>query len=125
MPHLTPSSAPSRELHGVTFTSFASSRTGAAHLAAWRADFPPRTPGAAHAMSQEEVLNVVVGALDVEIDAERFTARAGDAVLVPAGARFRISNTTSQPAQAWVTTSLGMTVVMHDDGQVLAPPWAQ
>jgi quercetin dioxygenase-like cupin family protein len=125
MSHLLSASAQSYDLQGVTFNSFISSQTGATQLAAWRADFPPATSGAAHTMTEEEVLHVLAGALDVEIDDERFTAQAGDAILVPAGARFRLSNSTTAPAQAWVTTRLGMTAVMHGSGQHVVPPWAQ
>jgi quercetin dioxygenase-like cupin family protein len=125
LPHITSESAVSRQLQGVDFVSFVTTDTGSARLAAWRADFPPNTSGAAHSMSQEEVLHVLSGQLEVEIDDERFTARVGDAVLVPAGARFVIGNRTEEPAQAWVVTSTGMTAVMADSGQRIVPPWAQ
>ncbi|QKT09229.1 cupin domain-containing protein [Gordonia sp. X0973] len=124
MYHLTSTSAPTYDLHGVTFSSYAASRSGASSLAAWRADFPPHTPGAAHSMTAEEVVAVLDGQLDVEVDDDRFTAAAGDAVLVPAGTRFRISNNSPASARAWVTTTLGMNAVMGDD-QRIAPPWAQ
>ena len=125
MPHLTTTSARSFQLHGVTFTSFAASASGAAQLGAWRADFGPRTSGQPHRMSCEEVLFVLDGSLDIEIDDERFTAQPGDAVLVPAGARFRVSNHGAGPARAWVTTQLGMSATMDGSGETLTPPWAE
>ena len=76
-------------------------------------------------MSEEEVLYVLAGQLAVEVADDHFTAEAGDAVLVPAGARFRVSNDTDQPAQAWVTTSIGMTAALCAGGEQLTPPWAQ
>ena len=124
MPHLTTATTRRFDMHDVTFTSYASSATGATRLAAWRVDVPPGTPGQVHAMSQEECLTVLTGSLDIEIDQERFTATAGEAVLVPAGARFRVSNATDEPAQAWVTTQLGMQATMAD-GEWISPPWAQ
>ncbi|MFT4199878.1 cupin domain-containing protein [Gordonia sp. (in: high G+C Gram-positive bacteria)] len=124
MTHLTTANARSFDLHGVTFHSFAASHSGATRMAAWRADFPPHTPGTAHSMTDEEVLHVLDGRLDVEVDDERFTVEPGDAVLVPTGARFRVSNNSDQPARAWVATPLGMNAVMGD-GQHVAPPWAQ
>lgn len=124
MPHLTTATTRRFDMHDVTFTSYASSATGATRLAAWRVDVAPGTPGQVHAMSQEECLTVLTGSLDVEIDDEAFTARAGDAVLVPAGAAFRVSNRTDEPAAAWVTTLLGMTATMAD-GAPVTPPWAQ
>ncbi len=125
MTHLTTTNARRFDIHGVEFTSFVSSSTGSTSLAAWRADFRPWTPGHAHTMSREEVLYVVDGVLDVEIDEEGFAAVAGDAVLVHAGATFRVSNSSGRPASAWVTTTLGMTATMLDSGAHLVPPWAQ
>jgi mannose-6-phosphate isomerase-like protein (cupin superfamily) len=125
MPHLTQSTVRTFTMHGVAFTSYASTDAGAAQLGAWRADFAPETPGQAHRMSHEEVLYVISGVLDVEIDDERFLAEPGSAVLVPAKARFRISNTTTQPARAWVVTPLGMTATMEATGEQMTPPWAQ
>lgn len=125
MPHLTATDAPTFSVHGVTFTSLVSSATGSHTLAAWRADFAPRTPGEAHTMSDEEVLHLLDGTLAFEVGEERFTAHAGEAVLVPAGAVFRVTNASDQPASAWVTTTLGMTATMIDSGERMTPPWAQ
>lgn len=125
MPHLTSASARSFHVHGVDFHSYVSSAAGAAQLGAWRAEFAPGTPGQAHRMTHEEVLYLLQGSLEVEVDAAQFTARAGDVVLVPAGALFRVGNSSDDLASAWVTTSLGMAATMEADGQRLTPPWAQ
>lgn len=123
--HATTQDARTFEVHGVTFHSFVTSHTGATRLAAWRADFAPHTPGQAHSMSEEEVFHCLAGTLEVELDADRFTVRAGESVLVPAGTVFRVSNDTGEPAQAWVTSLIGMRATMQADGSELAPPWAQ
>lgn len=125
MPHMSTLSAQTFEVHGVTFRSYASSAAGAAQLGAWCAEFGPRTIGVPHRMSHEEVLYVLEGRLDVEIDGEQFIATAGDCVLVPAGARFRIDNDTDAAARAWATTTLGMTATIEPTGDHMAPPWAQ
>lgn len=125
MSHLTRTAAPVHHLHGVTFRSFAASHSGAAHLAAWHAEFPPSTVGTAHSMTEEEVLHVLRGRLAVELGPDSFTADAGDAVLIPAGTRFRVSNNADAPAEAWVTTTVGMNAVMDSDGARVALPWAQ
>ena len=39
--------------------------------------------------------------------------------------RLRVSNNGDDPAQAWVTTTLGMNAVMGTGDQRVAPPWAQ
>lgn len=125
MPLLTHDTACTYTMHGVTFTSHANSSTGATRLAGWSAQFDPRTPGQEHRMSSEELLHVLDGSLDIEIDGDAFTAGAGDTVLVPARAAFRVSNVTDQPARAWVVTTLGMTATMTTDGTTINPSWAQ
>lgn len=112
-------------MHGVTFTSHASSATGAAQLAGWCADFEPHSPGQPHRMSHEELLHVLTGTLTVDIDGQRFEAGTGDTVLIPAGASFCANNLSDQPARAWVVTTLGMTATMDADGSPITPPWAQ
>jgi quercetin dioxygenase-like cupin family protein len=124
-PHLSPADARVFHLHGVTFSSFASSASGAQSIAAWRAEFEPHTPGRPHTMTEEEVIHVLAGALEVKVDGDRFTARAGDAVLVPAGAVLTVDNATDEVARAWVTSVVGMKATMLEGGTPLAPPWAQ
>jgi quercetin dioxygenase-like cupin family protein len=125
VPHLTDQTSRTFRIHGVTFHSYASGASGANEMGGWRADFAPHTPGQPHRMSHEELLYILDGSLEVEVDDEHFVADSGDAVVVPAGARFRVSNTGAEPAQAWVTTRLGMTAEMEVDCRHLAPPWAQ
>ncbi|SFC16807.1 Cupin domain-containing protein [Nocardioides terrae] len=124
MTHLKSSEARTFHMHGVSFHSYAASASGASRLAGWRVEFEPHVPGQAHTMTEEEVLYVLSGELDVEVGADRFTARAGDAILVPAGAGFRVSNTTDRPSQAWATSLIGMRAVMLPGEQEIAPPWA-
>lgn len=124
MPHLTNLDVRAFTMHGVTFNSYASTSSGAAELAAWQAEFEPNTPGLEHTMTKEEILHVLDGVLEVDIDEQHYTARRGDAVLVPSGAQFRVSNDSAEPARAWVVTSLGMQASMGS-GEAVSPPWAQ
>ncbi len=123
MPHLSHETARAFDLHDVTFTSFASTASGAADIAAWRVDFPPSTPGRAHTMTCEEVLHVLSGELHAEVDGESHVVPTGDALLVPPGAVVRVG-TGSEPASAWVTSLIGMTASMSS-GEQVTPPWAQ
>jgi quercetin dioxygenase-like cupin family protein len=123
--HLSPVDARVFHLHGVTFSSFASTANGARSIAAWQAEFAPRTPGRPHTMTEEEVLHVLTGALEMQVDDDRFTAVSGDAVLVPAGAVLTVGNAADEVARAWVTSVVGMKATMLEDGAQLAPPWAQ
>lgn len=125
MLHLTPDTNTPIDLHGVTFTPFARSSSGATSLAAWTADFAPHAEGQAHTMSEEEIFYVTAGELEVEVGPDCATVRAGEAVVVPSDTPFRVTNSVDAPARAWVTTTIGMTATMLDDGSHLAPPWAQ
>lgn len=112
-------------MHQVTFRGFANSASGAAELAGWSAWFAPGTSGLEHRMSREEILYVVTGSLDVQIDADVQVAAEGDCVLVPAGAALCVGNSAERPAMAWVVTTLGMTASMIADDASITPPWAQ
>jgi hypothetical protein len=51
-------------------------------------------------------------------------ASAGDAIVVPAGAVFKIDNLGGQRASAWVTTSVGLEAMLAD-GSSISPPWVR
>jgi quercetin dioxygenase-like cupin family protein len=112
------------QMHGTSFTSYASPAHGSRELCAWRIEIPGGTEGVPHHVSREEVLYVLSGTLRVSVDGEAADAVAGDAVLVPAGARLRASNLAAGPATAWVTTTVGFAGVLPD-GSWFTPPWTR
>jgi quercetin dioxygenase-like cupin family protein len=118
-----PDAVPHR-LHGATFHSFAAPATGSRELCAWRLEVAPGTAGAAHRVSREEVLLVLTGDLTVTLDGVTAQLAPGEAVVVPAGSRFRVDNTSAGPATAWVTTSVGLEATMAD-GSTISPPWVR
>jgi quercetin dioxygenase-like cupin family protein len=112
------------QMHGSSFTSYASPARGSRELCAWRLEIPGRTDGVPHHVSREEVLYVLSGTLRVTLDGDVTEATAGDVVLVPAGAQFGVSNQTDSPATAWVTTTVGFAGVLPD-GSWFTPPWTR
>lgn len=112
------------QMHGTSFTSYASPARGSRELCAWRIEIPGGTEGVPHHVSREEVLYVLSGMLRVTLDGETEEAGPGDVVLVPAGARFGASNLAAEPATAWVTTSAGFAGVLPD-GSWFTPPWTR
>ena len=110
------------ELHGTTFTSYARPGSGSRELCSWRVEIPGRTEGVPHQVSREEVLYILSGSVRVLIDDNRQDAAAGDAIVVPAGARFGLDNLADEPMIAWVTTTPGFGAIMAD-GSWLTPPW--
>ena len=116
--------AVAHELHGATFHSYVAPASGSRELCAWRLEVAAGTAGVEHRVSREEVVLLVSGRLTVTVDGVTSTLSAGDVVFVPAGASFRVDNTSGAPAGAWVTTSVGLQATMPD-GTSISPPWVR
>ena len=124
MPVIRATQSVEHQMHGTSFTSYASPARGSRELCAWRIEIPGGTEGVPHRVSREEVLYVLRGTLRVSLDDEAGDAVPGDVVLVPAGARFGASNLATEPAAAWVTTTAGFAAVLPD-GSWFTPPWTR
>ncbi len=112
------------ELPGARFHSYVAPARGSTQLCAWRVEVDPGVVGAAHAVSHEEVMVTLAGTPSVLLDGGRHDLSPGDVVEVPAGSSLRLDNPGSEPAELWVTASVGLTARMSS-GAVLAPPWTQ
>jgi quercetin dioxygenase-like cupin family protein len=124
MPVIHAADAAVHQMHGTSFTSYASPARGSRELCAWRIQIPARTEGVPHHVSREEVLYVLSGTLRATVDERSEEATAGDVILVPAGSRFGVDNLADEPATAWVTTSVGLAAVLPD-GSWITPPWTR
>jgi quercetin dioxygenase-like cupin family protein len=112
------------QMHGTSFTAYASPARGSRELCAWHIEIPGHTEGVRHHVSREEVLYVLSGTIRASLDGQAEDATAGDVIVVPAGARFGADNLADEPATAWVTTSVGLLGVLPD-GSWITPPWTQ
>jgi quercetin dioxygenase-like cupin family protein len=112
------------QMHGTSFTSYASPARGSKELCAWRIEIPGHTQGVPHHVSREEVLYILSGAIHVTVDDQPEEAAAGDVILVPAGSRFGADNLADEPAIAWVTTTVGFAGILPD-GSWITPPWTR
>jgi mannose-6-phosphate isomerase-like protein (cupin superfamily) len=112
------------QMHGTSFTAYASPARGSRELCAWHIEIPGHTEGVPHHVSREEVLYVLSGTLRASLDGHAEDATAGDVIVVPAGAEFAAGNLGDEPATAWVTTSVGLLGVLPD-GSWISPPWTQ
>jgi quercetin dioxygenase-like cupin family protein len=81
----------------------------------------PGQAGPEHVSDREQVWLVLEGAAEVELDGERLSAAAGDAVVIPAGARRRID--TAEGVTAIVSTGAGAAVTTDAHG-TRPLPWA-
>jgi quercetin dioxygenase-like cupin family protein len=124
MPVIHASEAETHQMHGTAFISYAVSGRGSSELRAWRVEIPAGTTGVAHRVTREEVLYVLGGTVRVHLDSQITEANAGDAIVVPGGARFAVDNVGGEPATAWVSTSAGFAAILSD-GTWITPPWTR
>ncbi|MFH8341355.1 cupin domain-containing protein [Streptomyces sp. AM6-12] len=123
MPVVRSSDTVTHEIHGARFVSYAAPRTGSEELCAWRGEIPAGTRAPAHTVSHEEIFHLLVGELLITLDGRTERVRAGDTVIVNAGATLGVENPAEHTAISWVTTSVGLTAELAD-GSRLTPPWA-
>jgi mannose-6-phosphate isomerase-like protein (cupin superfamily) len=83
----------------------------------------PQIQSAPHRLDQDEIFMVTAGELRVTPDGA--LVRAGDTVVIPAGASIQLENPTAHEAEAIVAIRSGFTAVMSDGTAVGTPPWAQ
>lgn len=124
MPVIHADQAAVHQMHGTSFTAYASPARGSRELCAWHIEIPGHTEGVRHHVSREEVLYVLSGTIRASLDGQAEDATAGDVIVVPAGARFGADNLADEPATAWVTTSVGLLGVLPD-GSWISPPWVK
>jgi quercetin dioxygenase-like cupin family protein len=124
MPVIHADQAAVHQMHGTSFTAYASPARGSRELCAWHIEIPAHTEGVRHRVSREEVLYVLSGTIRASLDGQAEDAAAGDVIVVPAGAQFAVDNLGGEPATAWVTTSVGLLGVLPD-GSWISPPWTQ
>ena len=124
MPVIRAAETSVHQMHGTSFTSYASPAHGSRELCAWRIEIPGYTRGTPHHVSREEVLYILSGTARATIGNQSEDAAAGEVVLVPAGSRFGIDNLSAEPVIAWVTTSVGLLGVLPD-GSWISPPWTR
>ena len=115
--------APCFELPGLTVRGLASPRRGARETSVWRIALAPGTPGTPHAVTREEVFVATAGVALVTLAGGTSELRAGDALVVPAGVSFSLSNPAEEPFEAIVSFPVGGQAVVG--GGAFTPPWAE
>jgi quercetin dioxygenase-like cupin family protein len=122
MPVITAEDAPVFDAGGNTITGLASPSRGARDVAAWRVRLEPGTPSPAHSLTREETFVVLSGSITARFAEHAETARAGGALIVPAGVRFTLA-ADDEPAEAVCILPVGGQAVTDD--ATFTPPWAQ
>lgn len=124
MPVLNAPAVPTHDLGGARFTSLATPSRGATDTAVWKVEILPGTPATPHALTREEVFVVLEGKASVWIAGNDGRADPGDAIVVPAGAEFELTNAGAEPLRLLCCLPVGGRARLAD-GSTFTPPWAQ
>jgi quercetin dioxygenase-like cupin family protein len=114
---------PTHDLGHTRFTSLATPTTGTTDTAVWQVELAPGTPATPHSLTREELLVVLSGVATVRVGAVLDSARAGDAIVVPAETPFELSNGADEPLRMLCCLPVGG-CARAADGAVFTPPWA-
>jgi mannose-6-phosphate isomerase-like protein (cupin superfamily) len=112
------------DLGDARFTSLATPKTGATDTAVWIVDIAPDAPAAPHSLTREEVFVVLEGRAAVKIGDSTDEAAQGDAILVPAGVDFELSNAGPEPLRLVCCFPVGGQARLAN-GSSFTPPWAE
>ena len=124
MPVLAAPATPTHEVGGTRFTSLATPSRGATDTCVWKVEILPGTPAAPHSLTREEVFVVLEGTASARIAGQASQARAGDAIVVPAGVEFELANAGDEPLRLLCCLPVGGQARLAD-GATFTPPWAQ
>lgn len=115
-------SAPAFEIPGLSVIGLAAPSRGASETCVWRITIPPGTPATPHSISREEIFVALSGEAHVELDGRPQALTAGDALVVPAGETFSLSNPGAEPFIALAMVPVGGQAVLPG-GECFSPPW--
>ena len=87
-------------------------------------EIAPTTPATPHSLTREEVFVVMEGTASVRIAGRAYEARAGDAIVVPAGLDFELANAGAGPLRLVCCLPVGGQGRLAD-GSTFVPPWAE
>ncbi|MFZ2502867.1 MAG: cupin domain-containing protein, partial [Nocardioides sp.] len=108
---------------GTRFTALAAPSTGSTENSLWTVEIDPGTPASPHSLTREEVFTVLAGVAQVSLAGETSTARAGDAIVVPAGVEFGLANPGPDTLRLVCCLPVGGQATMG--GATFTPPWAE
>ncbi len=93
-----------------------------ASVAVWRVDMPAGAAGPAHVVSEDQVVVLVTGVLDVNIGAAQHSLGPGDSIVLPAGVGRRI--TAGPGGASGIVASLPGATAQVGDADPVRIPWA-
>jgi len=124
VPLILATKAPVFKLPFLAVTGLAAPSRGAAESCVWQLTLEPGAPGAIHSVDREEIFVALSGRAQATIGDEVHEVRAGDALIVPAGSAFALSNEGPAPFVAIAVLPVGGRAAMPG-GDAFTPPWAE
>jgi quercetin dioxygenase-like cupin family protein len=115
--------APRFSLPGLTFIGLAAPSRGARENAVWRLIMEPGALPVPHRMTREEIFVATAGMAVATLAGQTHTLRAGDSLVVPAGADFSLATPVGDGFEAVVILPVGGEAVIGDAAP-FTPPWA-
>jgi quercetin dioxygenase-like cupin family protein len=115
--------APRFDVHGAKVVAYASPSRGSKSLATWRVTLDAGAASPLHSLDGDEVFIVLGGAADFQVDGKTLAVRAGDAITVSAGTKFRFTAAGGAPFEAIACVTAGVQARV-EDGAPFAPSWA-
>ncbi|MFI9649570.1 cupin domain-containing protein [Streptomyces sp. NPDC052040] len=97
---------------------------GSAEISTWRVDLPADASTPLHIIDREQVWMPLSGAFEVEVNGTVEQAKAGQAVIVPAGAKRQLK-AVGGPAEALVAMVVGGKAMMPGSEDKIPLPWAE
>jgi mannose-6-phosphate isomerase-like protein (cupin superfamily) len=124
MPVIQTPSIPTHDIGNARFTSLATPTRGSTENSTWLVEIDAHSPAVAHSLTREETFVVLSGEASVRIDGVDATASSFDAIVIPPGVEFEISNSRDEPLRLLCCFPVGGQARLVD-GTMLTPPWAQ
>jgi mannose-6-phosphate isomerase-like protein (cupin superfamily) len=122
MPLVRATDAPTFALPGLAVTGLAAPSRGARENSVWRLRLAAGASGVEHALDREEIFVALSGSAVARLDGREITLGAGDALIVPAGQSFALSNPGAEPFDAIAVAPVGMQARVAA-GEPFTPPW--
>jgi mannose-6-phosphate isomerase-like protein (cupin superfamily) len=122
MTHIPATEAPRFDAGGTHVTGLASPSRGARDTSVWRLSLDPGSSSPVHSLTREEVFVALAGRGHARIGSDTQELLPGDALVVPVGEPFAISNPGDEPFEAVVCLPVGGRAIVA--GEELVPPWA-
>lgn len=113
------------EIEGNLMRGLAVASTGAREVEVWEARMVAGAATPPHYHDAEEVVIVLAGSIEAEIDGETRAVGAGELVVVPAGAVHQLRNTAAGETRKIAVLGHAGAKTFWPDGTSLQTPWQE